>query len=46
MNMTYFFLPLGKTLVIIVVATIFKAGLLFKAFCYRINYSNKERSKT
>ena len=47
MNMTYFFfLPLGKTFVIIVVAIILKTGLLFKAFCYKINHNDKERSKT
>lgn len=48
MDMTYFFffLPLGKAFVIRVIATIFKAGLLFKAFCYKIKHSDKERSKT
>ena len=45
MDMTYFF-TLRKSFVILVIATIFKAGLLFKAFCYKINHSDKERSKT
>ena len=44
MNMTYFF-TIRKSPSIFVIAAIFKTGLLSKAFCYKINHSNKERSK-
>lgn len=45
MDMTYFF-TIRKSPRIFVIANIFKAGLLFKAFCYKIKHSDKERSKT
>lgn len=46
MDMTYFFFTIRENLRTAVIATIFKTGLLFKAFCYKIKHSDKERSKT
>lgn len=43
MNMAYFFTIRKNSIADL--ATASKLSLLFKAFCYKIDHSNKERSK-